>query len=77
VRRRILGAGHPTAGPALSNNLLWGGQDRIVSVRVAESAGSQLGWPLHLVEDAGHAPHIEQPAAFLATLTDALARLPR
>jgi len=57
--------------------LLWGGQDRIVSVRVAESAGSQLGWPLHLVEDAGHAPHIEQPAAFLATPTDALARLPR
>jgi hypothetical protein len=26
------------------------------------------GWPLHLIDRAAHAPHIEQPEAFVDTL---------
>jgi pimeloyl-ACP methyl ester carboxylesterase len=48
--------------------LLWGRHDRMVPLHLAERASATLRWPLHVVEDAGHAPHIEQPTAFLATL---------
>ena len=27
-----------------------------------------VGWPLHVIEDAGHVPHLEQPGAFLEAL---------
>jgi hypothetical protein len=27
-----------------------------------------VGWPLHVIEDAAHVPHIEQTGAFLAAL---------
>ena len=30
-------------------------------------------WPLHVIDDAGHVPHIERPNAFLAALHGALA----
>src|SRR6266542_3043038 len=52
--------------------LLWGKRDRMVPVRIAELASSKFGWPLHLVEDAGHVPHIEQPDDFLDALRAAL-----
>lgn len=48
--------------------ILWGRHDRFVPLSLAEAAGSRLGWPLHVVDDAGHAPHIEQPDAFLDAL---------
>ena len=48
--------------------ILWGRHDRFVPLGLAEAAGSRLGWPLHVVDDAGHAPHIEQPDAFLDAL---------
>jgi pimeloyl-ACP methyl ester carboxylesterase len=40
----------------------------MVPLRIAELASSKFGWPLHVVEDAGHVPHIEQPEGFLRTL---------
>lgn len=50
--------------------LLWGRHDRFVSLQLAESASATFGWPLHVVEDAGHVPHIERPEAFLRTLAE-------
>ena len=52
--------------------LLWGRHDRMVPLHVAEGAASRLGWPLYVVDDAGHVPHIEQPDAFLEALDCAL-----
>jgi len=51
--------------------LLWGWHDRCVPVGLAESASTRLGWPLHVIDDAGHVPHIEQPQAFLDALAAA------
>lgn len=56
-------------------DLLWGGHDRMVPLRVGEAASSTLGWPLHVIDDAGHVPHIEQPEAFLEALRPALETL--
>jgi 2-hydroxymuconate-semialdehyde hydrolase len=53
--------------------LLWGRHDRFVPFRLAESASARLGWPLHVIDEAGHVPHLEQPDAFLAALHSALA----
>ena len=36
---------------------------------VGEAAASRHGWPLHVIDHAAHAPHIEQPEAFVDTLT--------
>jgi pimeloyl-ACP methyl ester carboxylesterase len=52
--------------------MIWGRRDRMVPLRIAELASSKLGWPLHVVEDVGHVPHIEQPEAFLDALRAAL-----
>lgn len=48
--------------------LLWGRHDRMAPLRLAESASSRFGWPLHVVEDVGHVPFVERPEAFLRTL---------
>jgi 2-hydroxymuconate-semialdehyde hydrolase len=48
--------------------LVWGRQDRFVPLAVAEGASARLGWPLHVIDDAGHVPHIERSGAFLAVL---------
>jgi 2-hydroxymuconate-semialdehyde hydrolase len=48
--------------------LLWGRHDRMVPLLIGERAASEHGWPLQIVEDAAHAPHIEQPEAFADTL---------
>jgi pimeloyl-ACP methyl ester carboxylesterase len=50
--------------------LLWGRHDRFVRLQLAESASDRFGWPLHVVEEAGHVPHIERPEAFLRTLAE-------
>ena len=47
-------------------DLLWGRHDRFVPLGLAEAASARLGWPLHVIDDAGHAPHIERPDAFCA-----------
>jgi 2-hydroxymuconate-semialdehyde hydrolase len=73
--RRLIGAGTrqipddelrrikaPTA-------LLWGRHDRMVPIQLAEHASETLRWPLQVVEDAGHVPHIEAPAGFLTALS--------
>ena len=49
-------------------SLVWGRHDRFVPLGLAEAASARLGWPLHVIDDAGHVPHIEQPDAFLEVL---------
>jgi 2-hydroxymuconate-semialdehyde hydrolase len=52
--------------------LIWGRRDRMTPLRIAELASAKFGWPLHVVENVGHVPHIEQPEAFLGALRAAL-----
>ena len=49
--------------------LLWGRHDRMVPLSVAEVAAAHHGWPLHIIDQAAHAPHVERPEAFVETLT--------
>ena len=49
--------------------LLWGRHDRFVPLGLAEDASDRLGWPLHVIEGAGHVPHVEQSEAFLEELS--------
>jgi 2-hydroxymuconate-semialdehyde hydrolase len=53
-------------------HLLWARHDRFVGLGVGEEASNRLGWPLHVVERAGHVPHIEQTDSFLRALDEAL-----
>ena len=78
--RALVNAGTKPVGAAdlaripVSTSLLWGEADRMVPLALAKTASARFGWPLHVVEDAGHAPHLERPDAFLATLNHALQR---
>jgi 2-hydroxymuconate-semialdehyde hydrolase len=60
----------------IPTTLLWGRHDRMAPLELAESASAALGWPLQVIEDAGHVPHLEQPGAFLEAL-DAVLEKPR
>lgn len=53
-------------------HLLWGRHDRMVPLATAKAAAESHPWPLHLVDNAAHAPHLEQPEAFLAALRPVL-----
>ena len=51
--------------------LLWGRDDRMVPLRIAQAAARQHNWPLHVIDHAAHAPHLEQPGAFIEALAAA------
>lgn len=53
----------------IPTTLLWGRHDRMVPLAIGEAAAERHGWPLHVIDHAAHAPHIEQPEAFVETLT--------
>lgn len=55
-------------GIKIPTALIWGRHDRFVPLDLAERASNRYGWPLHLIDEAGHVPHIEQPEAFLGVL---------
>ena len=57
---------------AVPTTMIWGRHDLQVPLSVAETAGARLGWPLHIIEDAGDDPAMEQPAAFMTALRTAL-----
>lgn len=48
--------------------LVWGRDDRMVPLAVAEYAAARHGWPLHVIERAAHVPHVEQPDQFVDVL---------
>ena len=52
---------------AVPTALVWGRHDRVMRLRIAEEASARYGWPLHVVEGAGHFA-VEQPEAFWAAL---------
>ena len=61
------------AAIAVPTALIWGRQDRVMRLRIAEEASARYGWPLHVIEDAGHFA-IERPEAFRSALAAALDR---
>jgi pimeloyl-ACP methyl ester carboxylesterase len=60
------------AGLDLPVGLIWGRHDRPFPVSIAEDASSRFGWPLKVIEDAGHLPYVEQPHGFTAALNSLL-----
>lgn len=52
--------------------LVWGRHDLATPLHVAESASARHGWPLHVVENAGDDPALDQPDAFVDVLQAAL-----
>jgi 2-hydroxymuconate-semialdehyde hydrolase len=54
-------------------DLIWGASDRMVPLSLGTGASRRLGWPLHVISNAAHAPHIEQPDAFVHTVQSVLA----
>jgi pimeloyl-ACP methyl ester carboxylesterase len=60
-------------GMAVPTALLWGSRDRLLPLPIGQAASDTLGWPLHVIDDAGHLPHVEQPNAFLEALAAATA----
>jgi pimeloyl-ACP methyl ester carboxylesterase len=56
---------------AVPTALIWGRYDRVMRLRIAERASARYGWPLHVIEDAGHFA-VEQPEAFRRALRAAL-----
>lgn len=59
-------------GIAVPTALVWGRHDRMAPLHLAETASARFGWPLHVIDDAGHLPHVEQPDAFADMLTEIL-----
>lgn len=52
--------------------MIWGRHDPLTPLATGERLRSTLGWPLHVTEDAGHLPHLEQPDAFVDALCAAM-----
>jgi len=50
--------------------LLWGRHDRMAPLSLAQAASTKFGWPVHVIDDVGHVPFLEQPDAFLGALSD-------
>jgi pimeloyl-ACP methyl ester carboxylesterase len=57
---------------AVPTTLIWARQDRVMRLRHAQQASDRYGWPLHVIDDAGHVMFAEQPEATLAALHTAL-----
>lgn len=49
-----------------------GGETGWGPLRIAELASSRFDYALHVIDDVGHVPHIEQPEAFLRAVRAAL-----
>jgi hypothetical protein len=47
-----------------------GAADLATPLRVAQAPSARYGWPLHVIEDAGDEPTIDQPEAFLRALDE-------
>jgi len=56
--------------------LVWGRHDRMVPLDLAEAASARTGWPLYVIDHAGHVPFVEQPDAFMEALADVESRFP-
>ena len=52
--------------------LVWGRQDPLIPLPIAERASARHDWPLRVLDDAGHLPHVEQPNSFVDALSGLL-----
>jgi pimeloyl-ACP methyl ester carboxylesterase len=74
--------GMPAIPPAdlaridVPTTLIWGRHDLATELSVAEATSARYGWPLHVIDDVGDDPPLEQPEAFLRALRIALGSLP-
>jgi pimeloyl-ACP methyl ester carboxylesterase/ubiquinone/menaquinone biosynthesis C-methylase UbiE len=59
---------------AVPTTLIWGRHDLATRLPIAEAVSSRHGWPLHVIENAGDDPPMEEPEAFLEALRAALGR---
>lgn len=57
---------------SVPTTLVWGRDDRMVPLAVAEHAAARHDWPLRVIDRAAHAAHVEQPDPFVAVLHDVL-----
>jgi pimeloyl-ACP methyl ester carboxylesterase len=57
---------------SVPTTLIWGRHDPVNRPTVAETASERHGWSLHVIENAGDDPPLEQPTAFLNALQDGL-----
>lgn len=48
--------------------LIWGRHDQPFPISIAEEAASRYGWPLEVIEGAGHLPYMEQPSSFTSAV---------
>lgn len=55
-------------------SLIWGREDRALSLGIAETASERHGWPLQVIEESADDPPRDQPEAFLCALHVALGR---
>jgi pimeloyl-ACP methyl ester carboxylesterase len=51
---------------------VWGRPDRVMPLATARQASVRYGWPLDVIDDAGHFRGVDQPEAFLQALRRAL-----
>jgi len=61
----------------IPTTLIWGSHDRFVPVSLAEGASARLDWPLRVIDQAGHVPHIARTDAFLDALPAAYGAVAR
>jgi pimeloyl-ACP methyl ester carboxylesterase len=52
--------------------LIWGRDDLATPVAVAEAAAARHGWPLHVIDEAGDDPVLDQPERFVDALRTTL-----
>ena len=57
---------------SVPTTLIWGREDRATPLAIAREASAQLGWPLHVIDNAADDPTLEQPEVFLSTLRQVL-----
>jgi pimeloyl-ACP methyl ester carboxylesterase len=50
--------------------VVWGTGDRMTPLGTAVDTARRLRWPVRVIEDAAHVPHIEQPKSFLSCVDD-------
>ena len=71
LKKRI----HRVSAPTL---IVWGAEDRLVPSVYAEEFSKRLARPrVHIITGAGHAPHLEHPAAVGGLVRDFLTGTPR
>ena len=56
--------------------LIWARHDHVMRLRHAQRAATRHGWPLHVIDDAGHVVFAEQPDATLRAVRSALGTAP-